>query len=143
MMKDIIKIIAKIFACFILISFIVVTCFPRVSTQKLTPEGEYLFSIKSPYDEKKVNIYLFNGGATTSYYIRGEVEYKNGKKRNIYLMFDMVFNHTSTEHIWFQEALKGKDNIYRDYYIWEDAGINGEEPNNWASFFGGSVWEKD
>ena len=88
MMKDIIKIIAKIFACFILISFIVVTCFPRVSTQKLTPEGEYLFSIKSPYDEKKVNIYLFNGGATTSYYIRGEVEYKNGKKRNIYFNAD-------------------------------------------------------
>ena len=53
MMKDIIKIIAKIFACFILSSFIVITCFPRVSTQKLTPEGEYLFSIKSPYDEKK------------------------------------------------------------------------------------------
>ena len=50
---------------------------------------------------------------------------------------DMVVNHTSTEHLWFQESLKSKDNPYRDYYIWKD------KPNNWESFFGGKAWEYD
>lgn len=72
-----------------------------------------------------------------------EMLIEEAHKREIKIIFDLVLNHTSSKHPWFQEALKGKDNIYRDYYIWEDAGINGEEPNNWASFFGGSVWEKD
>ena len=64
-------------------------------------------------------------------------------KRDIKILFDLVLNHTSSKHPWFQEALKGPDNIYRDYYLWEDELPNGETPNNWASFFGGSVWEKD
>ena len=58
-------------------------------------------------------------------------------KRDIKIIMDMVVNHTSTEHKWFQEALKSKDNPYRDYYIWKD------EPNNWESFFGGTAWELD
>ena len=66
-------------------------------------------------------------------------------KRDIKIIFDFVANHTSNQHPWFKEALKGKDNPYRDYYLWADGkGDNGEQlPNNWQSFFGGSVWEKD
>ncbi len=58
-------------------------------------------------------------------------------QRGIKVIIDMVFNHTSTDHRWFQESRKSKDNPYRDYYIWRD------EPNNWESFFGGTAWEKD
>lgn len=58
------------------------------------------------------------------------------------IMMDIVVNHTSDQHQWFKEALKGKDNPYRDYYIWRD-GKNGSAPNNWESFFTGPAWEKD
>ncbi len=63
-------------------------------------------------------------------------------KRGIKLMMDLVVNHTSDEHPWFQESRKSKDNPYRDYYIWRP-GKNGAEPNNWASHFSGSAWEYD
>lgn len=65
--------------------------------------------------------------------------------REIKIIFDFVANHTSDQHPWFKEALKGKDNPYRDYYLWADGrGENGQyAPNNWQSFFGGSVWEKE
>lgn len=59
------------------------------------------------------------------------------KKRNIGIMMDIVVNHTSTEHPWFKEARKSKDNPYRSFYIWRD------KPNNWLSKFGGSAWEYD
>ncbi|WP_106587726.1 alpha,alpha-phosphotrehalase [Salsuginibacillus halophilus] len=62
--------------------------------------------------------------------------------RNIKVIMDIVVNHTSTEHPWFQEALKGKDNPYRDYYIWKDP-VDGDVPNNWQSKFGGSAWAYD
>lgn len=67
------------------------------------------------------------------------------KAHNIELkiIFDFVLNHTSNEHNWFQEALKGPENLHRDFYIWRDALPNGDLPNNWASIFGGSVWEKE
>lgn len=68
---------------------------------------------------------------------------KEAHKREIKVIFDLVLNHTSSKHPWFQEALKGKNNIYRDYYLWSDPNSHGGPPNNWASFFGGSVWEKD
>lgn len=58
------------------------------------------------------------------------------------IMMDLVVNHTSDEHRWFEESRKSKDNPYRDYYIWKDP-VNGKEPNNWASDFGGSAWEYD
>ncbi|MGB4849389.1 MAG: alpha-glucosidase [Saprospiraceae bacterium] len=58
-------------------------------------------------------------------------------RRGIKVIIDMVFNHTSTDHAWFQESRQSIDNPYRDYYIWRD------EPNNWESFFGGTAWEKD
>jgi len=58
-------------------------------------------------------------------------------KRDIKVIMDIVVNHTSTEHKWFQESRKSKDNPYRNYYIWKDV------PNNWESFFGGTAWEFD
>lgn len=61
------------------------------------------------------------------------------KKRNIYLMFDMVFNHTSTKHIWFQKAMQGDQN-YKDYYFFKK-GKNGNPPTNWDSKFGGNAWQ--
>jgi len=63
-------------------------------------------------------------------------------KRGIKLVMDLVVNHTSDEHPWFQESRKSKDNPYRDFYIWRPA-KNGGEPNNWRSFFSGSAWQYD
>src|SRR5215216_2050631 len=63
-------------------------------------------------------------------------------KREMKLVMDLVVNHTSDEHPWFQEARKSKDNPYRDFYIWRPAKA-GHEPNNWRSFFGGSAWGYD
>ena len=61
------------------------------------------------------------------------------KKLSIDVMLDMVFNHTSTQHKWFQKAMKG-DEKYKNYYIFKQA-VNGEQPTNWISKFGGSAWE--
>ena len=55
-------------------------------------------------------------------------------------MLDMVFNHTSTEHIWFRKALAG-DPVYQDYYIFRPARPDGSAPTDWQSKFGGSAWE--
>lgn len=60
-------------------------------------------------------------------------------RRGIGLILDMVFNHTSTEHQWFQKALAG-DPEYLDYYIFRDGGPD-EPPVNWRSKFGGPAWE--
>ena len=62
-----------------------------------------------------------------------------GEKRGIGIMLDMVFNHTSTEHKWFQKALAGEQK-YQDYYIFRD-GTPDTPPCNWVSKFGGSAWE--
>ncbi|MDU0332707.1 alpha-glucosidase [Paenibacillus sp. 3LSP] len=62
--------------------------------------------------------------------------------RGMKLMMDLVLNHTSDEHPWFLESRKSKDNPKRDYYIWRK-GKNGGPPNNWESYFSGSVWEYD
>ena len=56
--------------------------------------------------------------------------------RGIKLIMDYVANHTSSEHKWFKEARKSKDNPFHNYYIWRD-----KIPNNWQSVFGGSAWE--
>ena len=63
---------------------------------------------------------------------------REAAKRGMYLMMDMVLNHTSTEHEWFQKALKG-DPKYRNYYIFKK-GKNGLPPTNWVSKFGGNAW---
>ncbi len=62
--------------------------------------------------------------------------------RGIKLIMDLVVNHSSDEHAWFEESRKSKDNPYRDYYYWRD-GKNGGPPNNWTSFFEGSAWKYD
>ena len=62
------------------------------------------------------------------------------QKRNIYIMLDMVFNHTSTKHEWFQKALKGEKK-YKDYYIFRKGKQKGTSPTNWQSKFGGNAWK--
>ncbi|MHB1403966.1 MAG: glycoside hydrolase family 13 protein [Desulfitobacteriaceae bacterium] len=62
--------------------------------------------------------------------------------RGMKLVMDLVVNHTSDQHLWFLESRSGKDNPYRNYYIWRP-GKDGKEPNNWSSEFGGSAWEYD
>ena len=61
-------------------------------------------------------------------------------KRGIGLMFDMVFNHVSTEHEWFRKAMAG-DSYYKDFFIFRKGKDNGEPPTNWESKFGGNAWE--
>lgn len=58
----------------------------------------------------------------------------------IKILMDLVVNHTSDEHEWFQKALANPKSKYHDYYIFRE-GINGNPPNNWRSYFGGSAWE--
>lgn len=60
------------------------------------------------------------------------------KKREMYIMMDIVANHTSKEHPWFQQSKLSKKNAYRDYYIWRD-----EPLFDCHSTFGGSAWEYD
>lgn len=61
------------------------------------------------------------------------------KTLNIKIILDLVVNHTSDEHKWFQKALADPTSKYREYYIFKESE---ERPNNWRSVFGGSVWEK-
>jgi trehalose-6-phosphate hydrolase len=63
-------------------------------------------------------------------------------KRDLKIIMDIVVNHTSTEHEWFEQSRSSKDNPYRDFYIWKDP-VNGGEPTNWISKFGGSAWKLD
>ena len=60
------------------------------------------------------------------------------KKRDMYIMMDIVANHTSSEHEWFKQSRSSKDNPYRDYYIWRDKPLH-----NMESTFGGSAWQYD
>lgn len=62
--------------------------------------------------------------------------------RDMKLIMDLVINHTSHEHPWFVESQKCEDNPYRDYYLWQKT-EDGQPPNNWGSFFGGSAWTYD
>lgn len=64
---------------------------------------------------------------------------KDTNELGINVILDLVINHTSDEHPWFQAALKDKNSPYRSYYIFKEGKT---EPNNWRSIFGGSVWEK-
>ena len=67
---------------------------------------------------------------------------KEMHKRELKLIMDLVANHSSDEHRWFQEAKKGEKNPYHDYYIWK-RGVAGVPPNNWLSVFSGSAWQWD
>ena len=64
------------------------------------------------------------------------------QQRGLHIIMDMVFNHTSTEHIWFKTAQRDPHSRFRDFYIWRDP-VNGKEPNNWQSKFGGNAWALD
>lgn len=63
--------------------------------------------------------------------------------RGIKIILDLVPNHTSSEHAWFQESRSSRDNPKRDWYIWRDPAPDGGPPNNWLSFFGGPAWTFD
>ena len=65
---------------------------------------------------------------------------READKRGIKLMLDMVFNHTSYRHEWFQKALAG-DEKYKNYYFFRKAQPDGSLPTNWESKFGGNTWE--
>ena len=62
--------------------------------------------------------------------------------RGMKMVIDLVVNHTSSEHPFFLESRKSRDNPYRDWYIWRD-GRDGGAPNNWGSCFSGSAWQYD
>lgn len=62
-------------------------------------------------------------------------------ERGIELIMDLVANHTSDQHPWFQAALSDVNSKYRDYYFFRE-GKQNKEPNNWISLFGGSAWTK-
>ena len=68
--------------------------------------------------------------------------FSQAAKRDIRIIMDLVINHTSDEHEWFEKS-RDKDSPYRDYYIWRPGKPNGKPPNNWTGFFMGSVWEPD
>lgn len=63
------------------------------------------------------------------------------KKRDMYILMDLVVNHCSDEHEWFKKAVADPDGEYGKYFYIEE-GKDGKEPNNWRSYFGGSAWEK-
>ena len=65
---------------------------------------------------------------------------KGVHKRGMKLIMDLVVNHTSDEHHWFQEAVKSPDSPYRDYYFIYPH--SDKEPNNWTSFFAGKAWDR-
>jgi len=70
-------------------------------------------------------------------------------QRNMKLVMDLVVNHTSDEHPWFQESKSSRDNPKRDWYWWRDPrpgtvpGTPGAEPTNWESYFSGPAWDWD
>lgn len=62
------------------------------------------------------------------------------KKRNMYIIMDLVINHCSDKHEWFQKALADPDGEYADYFYFRK-GKNGNPPSNYRSYFGGNCWE--
>ncbi|PTK31258.1 alpha,alpha-phosphotrehalase [Staphylococcus hominis] len=62
-------------------------------------------------------------------------------RRDLKVMLDIVINHTSTEHHWFKEAIRSKDNSYRDFYFFKSSADG--PPTNWQSKFGGNAWKYD
>jgi alpha-glucosidase len=61
-------------------------------------------------------------------------------ERGIRVLLDLVPNHTSDRHAWFQDAVTGRDAAYRDFYVWAEGKPDGAPPNNWLSNFGGPAW---
>ena len=66
------------------------------------------------------------------------------RAREIHVVMDLVLNHTSDLHPWFEASRAGRESEKRDWYIWRDPGPSGRPPNNWRSFFGGGpAWTYD
>jgi alpha-glucosidase len=63
--------------------------------------------------------------------------------RGIRVIIDVVLNHTSDRHPWFQESRSSRSSAYRNWYVWRDGAADGRPPNNWESAFGGPAWTYD
>ncbi|MEM7740397.1 MAG: alpha-amylase family glycosyl hydrolase, partial [Pseudomonadota bacterium] len=63
--------------------------------------------------------------------------------RNLKVIIDQVYSHTSDQHAWFKESRQDRANPKADWYVWADAKNDGSPPNNWLSVFGGSAWTWD
>lgn len=63
--------------------------------------------------------------------------------KGLKVILDLVPNHTSDKHAWFEESRSSRDSEKRDWYLWRDPGAHGGPPNNWTSAFGGSAWALD
>lgn len=68
---------------------------------------------------------------------------REAEKRNIAILMDLVFSHTSNQHSWFQESRRNKTNAKADYYVWADPQPDGTPPTNWLAHFGGPAWDWD
>ena len=66
-----------------------------------------------------------------------------GKKRGIRVILDLVVNHTSDKHKWFEESRSSKTSPKRDWYVWRDGKADGQPPNNWLALFGSPAWKLD
>ncbi|WP_185969124.1 alpha-amylase family glycosyl hydrolase [Aliiglaciecola sp. M165] len=64
-------------------------------------------------------------------------------QRNLKVIIDQVYSHTSDQHEWFKQSRLSKDNPYSDWYIWADAKADGSAPSNWQSVFSGPAWTWD
>ncbi len=64
-------------------------------------------------------------------------------RRGIRVLMDLVLNHTSDQHPWFQASRSSRSSPKRDWYLWADPGARGGRPSNWTAVFGGSAWEWD
>src|SRR3989344_1074167 len=67
---------------------------------------------------------------------------REAHKRGISVVIDLVLNHTSVRHPWFLESMSSRNSSKRDWFIWRDS-VDGHEPTNWISAFGGSAWKYD
>jgi alpha-glucosidase len=65
---------------------------------------------------------------------------KDAHTRGLKIILDEVLAHTSDEHDWFRESMKGSGNPKSDWYVWADPRDDGTAPNNWLSAFGGPAW---
>ncbi|MGJ3648733.1 alpha-glucosidase [Sphingomonas sp. GlSt437] len=64
-------------------------------------------------------------------------------RRELRVIIDQVYSHTSDLHAWFAESRASRDNAKADWYVWADAKADGSPPNNWQSVFGGPAWTWD
>ncbi|MFW6359117.1 MAG: alpha-glucosidase family protein [Chroococcales cyanobacterium] len=64
-------------------------------------------------------------------------------QRDLKVLIDQVWNHTSDQHPWFEESRRSRDNPKADWYVWADPKEDGSPPNNWLSTFGGIAWTWD